>query len=182
MVSNYDHRDTKQMYITTTGPPSTEKDGYTDIKDTDTMASTTKDNTQLLHKGINIEEDDHCIRVSTSASRSSLDDDITLGEQYSGIEYRFRLSGVGDYDRYEYVGGSWTIYLPHWYSRIGSDRPLSTISMIINGERGCIFKYTRNNYFGRDMYTCDDFSLFIPHEISRDSSDKPYEYLSIDFE
>lgn len=142
----------------------------------------------MLHKGISIEEDDHCIRASTAATRTAAtrpysDDDITLGEQYSGIEYRFRLSGAGDYDRYEYVGGpSWTIYLPHWYSRIGSDRPLQSICMIINGERGCIFKYTRNNYFGRDMYTCDDFSLFIPHEISRDSSDRAYDYLSIDFE
>lgn len=138
----------------------------------------------MLHKDIRVEEDDYCLRVTTGATRRTNDDDSASNELYSGFEYRFRLSGVcDDYDRYEYTHGSkWTIYLPHYYSRIGSNRPLQTITMIINGDRGRIFKYTRSNYFGRNMYSCEDFSLFIPDEFSRDSQDKAYDYLSIDFE
>jgi len=145
-----------------------------------------------LHKNINVTEDDHCIRVSTgNTNHRTTDDESSLSESTAGKEYRFRLMGSnpGDFDRYEYIGTSpngmypqWVIHLPHYYSRIGSNEPLKFITMIINGDRGEIFKYVRNNYFGRDMYQSYELSLFIPHEISRAEHDKPYDYLSIDFE
>ena len=145
-----------------------------------------------MHKGINVIEDDYCIRVSTGiANNRTTDDESSLSESTTGKEYRFRLTGSnpGDFDRYEYVGSSgsgvspqWVIHLPHYYSRIGSNEPLKVITMIINGDRGEIFKYVRSNYFGRDMYKSYELSLFIPHEISRAEHDQPYDYLSIDFE